>query len=39
MLVATWYSQRENVLVGVTSANLPMPAGVDALLCNFRRGV
>lgn len=39
MLIATWYAQRENVLVGATVDNLPMPAGVDALLCNFRRGV
>jgi uncharacterized phiE125 gp8 family phage protein len=39
MLVATWYVQRENILVGATVENLPMPASVDALLCNFRRGV
>jgi uncharacterized phiE125 gp8 family phage protein len=39
MLVATWYTQRENVLVGATVENLPMPSSVDALLCNFRRGV
>jgi hypothetical protein len=39
MLVATWYAQRENILVGATVENLPMPSSVDALLCNFRRGV
>lgn len=39
MLVATWYAQRENILVGVTVENLPMPSSVNALLCNFRRGV
>lgn len=39
MLVATWYSQRENILIGATVENLPMPSSVDALLCNFRRGV
>jgi uncharacterized phiE125 gp8 family phage protein len=38
MLVATWYAKRENILVGATVENLPMPAGVDALLCNYRRG-
>jgi len=40
MLIATWYARRENVITGSSTVeNLPMPAGVDALLCNFRRGI
>jgi uncharacterized phiE125 gp8 family phage protein len=39
LLIGTWYAQRENTLIGATVDNLPMPSSVDALLCNFRRGV
>lgn len=39
MLIGAWYENREQVLVGVSGADLPMSASVDALLCNFRRGI
>lgn len=38
MLVATWYENREQVLVGASVSDLPLSASIDALLCNFRRG-
>ena len=37
MLIGAWYENREQTVIGVSAASLPMPVGIDALLANHRK--
>lgn len=39
LLVGAWYENREQTVVGVSVADLPMPVSAEALLANHRRGI
>ena len=38
LLIGAWYEHREQVLGGVSLAELPAPAGVDAIVASFDLG-
>jgi uncharacterized phiE125 gp8 family phage protein len=39
LFVGAWYENREESVIGTITSQLPASVTVDALLCNYRRGI